>query len=90
VLSYLSDPAALMRTKEVSIFNLRYTPDPWRGIMGSLGKYAMSLNYRGDLNIRHNMQPGPMLDVVLATLFVLGFARSLRLLSRPGAVLPLS
>ena len=85
---YLSDPRLyLERTRSVSIFDRRYTPDPWRGILGNIGKYARVFHYRGDPILRHNMLERPMLDPVLAALFTLGLARVPRLLRRPGAFL---
>jgi hypothetical protein len=90
-LCYLSNPALYLgRTRAVSIFDPRYTPDPWRSLVANLGKYAMAFHYRGDLNPRHNLLDRPMLDVVLATLFTLGLARALRLIRRPGNFLALS
>lgn len=85
---YLSDPGLyLARTRAISIFDRRYTPDAWQGILGNLGKYGRAFHYRGDSILRHNMLERPMLDPVLAGLFTLGLARVMRLLRRPGAFL---
>ncbi len=87
---YLSNPALYLgRTRAVSIFDPRYTPDPWHGLVSNLGKYAMACHFRGDPNPRHDMLQLPMLDVILAALLTLGLARALRLIRRPGTFLAL-
>lgn len=88
VACYLSNPGLyLERTRAVSIFDRRYTPDAWQGILGNLGKFGRAFHYQGDLILRHNMLGRPMLDPVLAALFTLGLGRVMRLLRRPGAFL---
>ena len=88
---YLSNPAMyLERTRSVSIFDRRYTPDPWRGILENAGKYASVFHLRGDTNPRHDLQQRPMLDVVLAALWTLGLGAVLRWFRRPGAFLALA
>ena len=88
---YLSNPSLyLERTHSVSIFDARYTPDPWRKLLSNLGTYARALHYKGDSILRHNMLERPMLNVLLAALFTVGLGRALRLARRPGAFLALS
>ncbi len=89
--TYASNPKVyLERTMAVSVFDSRFTPDPWRAIPQNAGKYALVLNRGGDGNPRHNPPGRPQLDLPLAALFLVGLAVATRSIREPGSLLALT
>lgn len=77
----------LERTGET--FVLRGVPDgeELQTLWENTRKHLLMFNWRGDVNGRHNLPGRPMLDPVLAGLFVVGLAICLWRWRRPGYLL---
>ncbi|MEP7199654.1 MAG: PA14 domain-containing protein, partial [Chloroflexota bacterium] len=65
------------RTTTVSIFEKRDEPDIVKALWSNFTKHMLMFNVLGDRNGRHNLPNEPMLDPLMGTLAVLGFAYAL-------------
>ena len=65
------------RTRQISIFTKRDQADLWLALGESTQKHLLMFNFQGDKNGRHNLPGKPMLDPVMAILFVLGLGLAL-------------
>lgn len=74
----LDNPDAFWyRTQQISIFTKRDQPVLTRALWESTQKHLLMFNVAGDKNGRHNLPGEPMLDSIMAILFVLGVGLAL-------------
>ncbi len=72
------------RTRQISIFTKRDQSDLWQALRQSTTQHLLMFNVEGDKNGRHNLPGAPMLDPVMAVLFVLGFGLALARFRHPA------
>jgi len=75
------------RARKISILRDPNVTDLRTAVAQNAAKHALMFNYWGDPNGRHNLPGEPMLDDVVAVLFVLGLFVSLARLRRPRYLL---
>ncbi len=64
----------LARTKDINVFTEIDERDSYEPLRHNIRTSVQMMNYKGDLNGRHNLPGAPMVDEVTGALLVLGFA----------------
>ncbi len=75
------------RTDQVSIFKNRTVEEGLTVALRTTKEHLIMFNYKGDRNGRHNIPSAPMLDTIMAGLFILGIGLSISQLKKPLALI---
>jgi DNA-binding beta-propeller fold protein YncE/4-amino-4-deoxy-L-arabinose transferase-like glycosyltransferase len=85
--AYTDPTTYFTRTSDTSIFSDKTPEERLPALLENARKHLLMFNVRGDPNGRHNLPGEPMLDPIMAALFVLGVAVCLWRIRQPRALL---